>query len=322
VTIRRWLLFLAALGLPGVEACGSGGEPESTGSGTGGAQVSLSRDPCSLLTRAEAEAVLGSLTAEPYRTRQDTTVADPAGPSCAYATDGGRVLLLTPEWTYGKMTLNAERMIGGLVRQVADLPGVVADTLEGLWDEAVVGMKGELLLLKGARSLTISYVNSSTDAAGAIRLSETALARLAAAPEPARPQVSSDGCPLPPERVTEIMALAVRLAPRPVKLIDACSYELVEDPTVEVELSIKPAEIAEMLFEGLHTRARGKLGASTGADSIAMGEAGWAYGVGSGSEAAVLAGGKVYHASMVCALCTGTPGQKDAMVRLVAAMID
>jgi hypothetical protein len=31
--------------------------------------------------------------------------------------------------------------------------------------------------------------------------------------------------------------------------MDACSYELVEDPAVEVELAIKPAQIAEMVFE-------------------------------------------------------------------------
>jgi hypothetical protein len=77
-----------------------------------------------------------------------------------------------------------------------------------------------------------------------------------------------------------------------------------------------------MVFEALHTRARVRLGASTGADSLAIGDQGWAYGASSGSEAALLTGGTVYHATMVCALCTTTPSQKDAMVRLVAAMID
>jgi hypothetical protein len=122
--------------------------------------------------------------------------------------------------------------------------------------------------------------------------------------------------------VSEIVATAVRLATRPVKLIDACSYQLVEDPTVEVELAIKPAEIASIVSAGLRLRARARLGASTGADSLALGETGWAYGASSASEAAVLTGGKVYHAIMGCAVCTGTPGQKGAMVRLVAAMID
>jgi hypothetical protein len=315
----RLLLLLAALP-PAAGACSSGGQPASDESAGGAAQTALSQDPCGLLTRAEAEAVLGSLVAQPYRTKADTAVADSAGPGCAYETAGGRVLLLTPEWTYGKMTLDVERLVGGLVRQVADLPGVEADTLEGLWDDAVVGLSGDLVLRKGARSLTIRYLSSSTDAAGSIRLSGPALARLAAVPEPPRPEVSSDGCPLPPDLVSRLIGIPVRLAPRPVQLMDACSYQLEEDPTVEVELAIKPAELADMLFQGLHSRAGGMAGA--GADSLAIGAEGWAYGSSSGSEAAVRAGEKVYHARMAHPLSTTTPSQKEAMVRLVAAMME
>lgn len=319
MTTGRLLLVLAALP-PTAGACSSGSRPASDGSSLAAAETATSQDPCGLLTRAEAEAVLGSLVAQPYRTKADTAVADSAGPGCAYETAGGRVLLLTPEWTYGKMTLDVERLVGGLVRQVADLPGVEADTLEGLWDDAVVGLSGDLVLRKGARSLTIRYLSSSTDAAGAIRLSGPALTRLAAAPEPPRPETSADGCPLPPELVSRLVGMPVRLSPRPVQLLDACSYELEEDPTVEVELSIKPAELAEMLFEGLRSRARAVVGA--GADSLVMGAEGWAYGSSSGSEAAVRKGEKVYHAKMAHLLSTSTPALKDAMVRLVAAMMN
>jgi hypothetical protein len=272
-----------------------------------------------LLTRAEAEAVLGSLVAEPYRTREDTAVADPDGPGCAYETEGGKVLLLTPEWTYGKMILDTERLVGGLVRQVVDLPGVEADTLEGLWDDAVVGLSGDLVLRKGSRSLTIKYLNSSTDAAGAIRLSGPALTRLAAVPEPQRPEVSADGCPLPADLVSRIVGMPVRLTPRPVQLMDACSYQLVEDPTVEVGLAIKPSEVAGLLFEGIQSRAKAMTG--NGADSLEMGDEGWAYGSNSGSEAAVRVGERVYHATMTYLLSTTMPNLKDAMVRLVAAMM-
>jgi hypothetical protein len=321
MTARPLSVFLLALALPAA-ACGSGGEPASDGSAATRQQTAASRDPCGLVTRAEAEAVLGSLVAEPYRGRQDTTVADPAGPTCVYQTEGGRVFLLTPEWTYGKTTLDVERLVGGLVRQVADLPGVEADTLEGLWDDAVVGLSGDLVLRKGPRSLTIRYLNSSTDAVGAIRLSGPALIRLAAVPDPPRPKASSDGCPLPPDLVGKILAMPVRVAPRPVQLLDACSYELEEDPMTEVELSIKPAELAEMVFEGLHSRAKALLGASARADSLELGNEGWGYGSSSGSEAAVRADGKVYHARMAYPLSTTTPSLKDAMVRLVAAMMN
>ena len=140
-------------------------------------------DPCSVLTREEAEAVLGKLVVAPFRTRERTPLADPGGKSCTYLTPGHRVLVLTPTWEYGRIELNAARMVGGMVRQVADLPGIEGDTLEGSWDDAVVDLEGELLLRKGSHALGIRYQASSTDAAGALRLSEPALRRLAATPE-------------------------------------------------------------------------------------------------------------------------------------------
>ena len=138
------------------------------------------KDPCSVLPRGEAEAVLGTLVADPFRTRERTPLADPSGRSCAYLTAGHRVLVLTPVWNYGGIELSAARMVGGMVNQVADLPGIEGDTLEGSWDEAVVDLAGELLLRKGGRVLGVRYLMSSTNAAGAIRLAESALGRMAA----------------------------------------------------------------------------------------------------------------------------------------------
>jgi hypothetical protein len=146
-------------------------------------QQPAGNDPCSLLTREEAEAVLGKLITAPIRTHERTPLADPSGKSCAYLTPGHRALVLTPTWDYGRLELNAARMVGGIVRQVADLPGIEGDTLEGPWDEALVSLESELLLLTGAHSLGVRYQVSSTDAAGAIRLAKPALQRLAATPE-------------------------------------------------------------------------------------------------------------------------------------------
>ncbi len=148
-------------------------------------QPSPGRDPCGLLTREEAEAVLGKLVVAPFRARERTPLADPAGKSCAYLTPGHRVLVLTPTWEDGGIELKTARMAGGMVRQmvqqVADLTGIEGDTLEGPWDDAVVDLEGELLLLKDAHALGIRYRASSTDAAGAIRLGGHALQRFAAA---------------------------------------------------------------------------------------------------------------------------------------------
>jgi hypothetical protein len=136
------------------------------------------QDPCSVLTRGEAEAVLGPLVADPFRAHERTPLADPSGRSCAYLTAGHRVLVLTPVWNYGGIELSAARMVGGMVRQVAELPGIEGDTLEGAWDEAVVDLTGELLLRRGGRVLGIRYLMSSTDAAGALRLAGPALGRM------------------------------------------------------------------------------------------------------------------------------------------------
>ncbi len=117
---------------------------------------------------------------DPFRARERTPLADPAGASRVYLTVGHRALVLTPVWNYGGIELGTARMVGGMVRQVADLSGIEGDTLEGAWDEAVVDLTGELLLRKGGRVLGVRYLMSSTDAAGAIRLAEPALGRMAA----------------------------------------------------------------------------------------------------------------------------------------------
>jgi hypothetical protein len=128
--------------------------------------------------------VRGKLVVAPFRTRERTPLADPAGKSCGYLSAGHRVLVLTPTWEYGGIELKTARTAGGMVRgliqRVADLRGIEGDTLEGPWDDAVVTLEGELLLLKGAHAVGIRYRASSTDAAGAIRLATPALQRLAA----------------------------------------------------------------------------------------------------------------------------------------------
>lgn len=315
-TPRPALLFVAA-----ALACGRGEAPPASADASSDAAAYRPPDPCGLLTQAEAEAVLGALAGPPQRTRRGTATPDTAGSSCAYATAGGRALVLTPEWTYGKSELDAERLVGELVSQVANIHDAVADTLEGSWDDVVLGVSGDLVMRKGPRSLSISYDSSSTDLAGAIRLSGPALARLAAVPEPPRPKVSADGCPLSPEVVSELLGMPVRLAPSPVQQTDACAYPLVEDPTVEVELAIHPGAIGDMVFDEITMRARAALGSTAEPGRLDLGEGGIAWGSMSGSEAAARAGGKVYHAKLMYPLSMTTQSQEAAMVRMVARMI-
>jgi len=140
-------------------------------------------DPCSLLTRKEAEGVLGPLLVPPYRTRQDSPFVDPGGDTCAYYSAGHRVLALTPQWSYGESTLDAARATGGLVAQaIGGGDPEAADTIEGPWDQAAaMPLSASYAFLTGDRSLEVAYGTSSTDAAGAIRLSTIAVPRLAKA---------------------------------------------------------------------------------------------------------------------------------------------
>jgi hypothetical protein len=139
-------------------------------------------DPCSVLSRDEAEGVLGPLVVAPYRVREGGALADPGGRSCAYYTSKHRALVVTPHFSNGAGEMRFIRARGGLgAVGVVDRAAEGADTLEGPWDEVAIGVYGQLAMLTGDRMLEIAYLTSSTDITGAIRLAGPALPRLAAA---------------------------------------------------------------------------------------------------------------------------------------------
>jgi hypothetical protein len=136
-------------------------------------------DPCSLVTREEAEAVLGKLLAPPYRSHDGGPYAKPHGMSCAYYTAGHHVFVVNPTWTRGKQHFEMSRGVGTLVTSVAADPDrEKADTLDGPWDDVMLGLDGTLAFLKGDQLLEVEYLTSSTDAAGAVRLARVALKRI------------------------------------------------------------------------------------------------------------------------------------------------
>ena len=145
-------------------------------------EVPSGPDPCSVLSRDEAEAVLGPLVVAPYRARQGGALANPGGRSCAYYSGKHRALVLTPHFTGGAGEMRFIRGRGGLgMVGLVDRAAEGADTLEGPWDEVAIGLYGQLAMMTGDRMLEMAYLTSSTDIAGAIRLAEPALQRLASA---------------------------------------------------------------------------------------------------------------------------------------------
>jgi hypothetical protein len=141
-----------------------------------------SPDPCTVLSREEAESVLGKLVVAPYRSVDDGPQAAPNGRTCSYYTARHHALIVKPYWSDGKSELAMTRGIGGLMSVVVnDSEAQTADTIEGSWDETAVSADGRLLLRKGDRAVEIEYETSSTDKAGALRLGKIMIERLAAA---------------------------------------------------------------------------------------------------------------------------------------------
>ena len=133
-------------------------------------------DPCGLLTRAEAEAVLGPLAIDPYRASSEwPPFAHSQGHACAYYSAGHRVLALSPTWSGGAQTFDLEKGIGGLIGIVAPQENVV---IKGPWDKASPGMTGSLLFLKGDRLLEVHYLTSRATLGDAVKLAATAMRRL------------------------------------------------------------------------------------------------------------------------------------------------
>ena len=135
-------------------------------------------DPCSLLTRAEAESVLGPLALEPYRSSSEWPgLAHGNGHACAYFTPGHRVFVLSPEWSGGAQTFKIDKGIGGLLGMVAPQENVV---LKGPWDQGKVsGTSRALLFLKGDRLLEVHYGASRATRGEAVKLAAMAMTRLA-----------------------------------------------------------------------------------------------------------------------------------------------
>ena len=141
-------------------------------------QLGTVGDPCSLLTKAEVEAVLGPLAVEPYRSSANwPPLAHGKGFACAYFTPGHHVFVVSPTWSGGKDSFRIEKGIGGLVGSV--LPKESLTVMKGPWDAAQVVMSGALQFLKGDALLDVHYRTSRATRGDAIKLAATAMQRMA-----------------------------------------------------------------------------------------------------------------------------------------------
>lgn len=141
-------------------------------------QLGTVGDACSLLTKAEVEAVIGPLSTEPYRSSSNwPPLAHGKGLACAYFTPGHHVFVVAPTWSGGGDNFKMEKGIGGLVGLV--VPKEQMTVMKGPWDAAQVGMNGALMFVKGEKLLEVHYRTSRATRADAIKLAATAMQRLA-----------------------------------------------------------------------------------------------------------------------------------------------
>ena len=141
-------------------------------------QLGTVGDPCSLLTKAEVEAVLGPLSVEPYRSSSESpALAHGKGFACAYFTPGHHVFVVSPTWSGGGDSFKLEKGLGGLVGIVVPKEGMTV--MKGPWDAAQMGMSGALQVLKGDKLLEVHYRTSRASRGDAIKLAAIAMPRLA-----------------------------------------------------------------------------------------------------------------------------------------------
>jgi hypothetical protein len=136
-------------------------------------------DPCGLLTRAEAEAVLGPLAVPPYRSAGDSPLWDAYGDGCSYYTGVHRVLTIKRTLSDGQSLFSLATGTSGVAATATGADeGMAADTLEGPWDDVMQDMYGTLRFLKGDRMLEVVWVTSGVERGGALQLAAKASGRL------------------------------------------------------------------------------------------------------------------------------------------------
>lgn len=145
-----------------------------------GASVSAGggEDPCTLVSRAEAERLLGPLRHDPFRVNSGgNRVPEPNGTACFYEAANGRRVIMDVEWKDGRMAMKVVGMGGSLSEQVIATDTGQADTLEGRWDELRMLPGDNLYARKGDQMVSIDYIGSGIGIAGAAQWVHIALGR-------------------------------------------------------------------------------------------------------------------------------------------------
>jgi len=193
------------------------------------------KDPCILVSRADAEALLGPLATNPYRAGDDGK-ADPAGPNCFYRGVSGRGVSIHPEYSGGKTAMKMMAFGGPLTGQVLRDQSRKADALQGNWDEQRWNPPSRLSVIKGDTLIEVDVAGANIGVEGAGKLATVAVNRLAhplaydgaaAARKAPGPLIAPrDPCSLVP--AAEAETILGRLGGTPSSSKERCTYPLVK----------------------------------------------------------------------------------------------
>lgn len=207
-------LFCSAFAVAAIVACDraknaqpGGAEVGPSGTAvaaTGASSSGVREDPCTLVSRAEAEKYLGPLAHDPYLVN-DSGEPSPGGSKCEYLGGDGQHIYIDPTWSGGKIVMQTTSIAGQAVGTIFTENTGKTDTLEGVWDESrwlgpgtFFGLKDDAMVITDVSS-TLAGITAAAD------LNSKALGRIAkplaydggkAAGDAPHPRATGDACAL------------------------------------------------------------------------------------------------------------------------------
>lgn len=158
-----------------VIACGGTADQDrQSEAGAEQAPRSLGGDPCSLVSQAEMEELIGPLGEPPYRVKDRRP--DPAGDACMYRAKDLRTVTVQVDWEDGEQYFRTFAAVGGTVEGLLGTGDPAGDTLSGAWDDAVTPF-GQFIAVKGRTSVHVDVLGSRLDQIGAAKVASIALRR-------------------------------------------------------------------------------------------------------------------------------------------------
>lgn len=278
----RILLAVSASVL--IASCGGRQTATETSAGSSATRASHDpKDPCSLLERAEVEAVTGPLAGPPFRTHEGSDLVEPVqgGDACAYETPDFRSILLSVTWKDGAVALKAVtlpgRLAAGVTANAPENAGKAAKTLlpgglqlAGEWDEAQSLGCCQIFALRGDSLVTFDYRGWRDDTPHAVAILNKALVRLehplsvdgnagndAARQRAAQRPKPRPACSLLARAEAEAIVGPLAADPHPNGNDDSqsCVYRYTQQASKESPLNDAPKEFKSML--GAVTGGRG-----------------------------------------------------------------